>query len=131
MRKSEHMKFEHMDELHKFGKAIAEPFLKIKPTKTVTIMISREHADMQAEDVRRIMEMATEIKTADNRDDVLIQTAIAVGYANAMRLHGLINEEELHDLIDMLGTVGEDRLKEVSKLHNRLIFRHIRKAVRK
>lgn len=131
MRKNEHMKFEHMDELHKFGKAIAEPFLKIKPTKTVTIMISREHADMQAEDVRRIMEMATEIKTADNRDDVLIQTAIAVGYANAMRLHGLINEEELHDLIDMLGTVGEDQLKEVSKLHNRLIFRHIRKVVRK
>lgn len=131
MKKNEHMKFEHMDELHKFGKAIAEPFLKIKPTKAVTIMISREHAEMQAEDVRRIMEMAAEIKTADNHDDVLIQTAIAVGYANAMHLHGLISTDELHDLIDMLGTVGEDQLKEVNKLHNRLIFRHIRKVVRK
>lgn len=129
MKGKEHMKFEHMDELHKFGKAIAAPFLKISPAKTVTILISREHAEMQKEDVRRIMEMAAEIKTADNRDDVLIQTAIAVGYANAMHLHGLVSREELADLIDMLGTVGEDQLKNVSKLHNRLIFRHIRKAV--
>lgn len=131
MKEKEHMKFEHMDEVHKFMKGIAEHFLKATSAKTATILIRREHAEMQQEDIRRIMEMTAEIKTASNRDDVLIQTAIAVGYANAMRLHGLIGEEELHDVIDMLGTVGEEQLKEVNKLHNRLIFRHIRKVVRK
>ena len=84
---------------------------------------------MQKEDMGMIERMCSDILKSDSHDEVLIHTAIAVGYANAMKLHGVIDEEETTSLVDMLGTIGEDRIHEVDKMNLNIIMRHLRKKV--
>ena len=99
------------------------------PKKVVFIKVNPKRFQQQKEDMEMIQRLSKEIITADTHDDVMIQTAIAVGYVNAMKIHGVIDEKETSDLVNMLGVMGEDKLQEVDGLNIRIIMRHIRKRV--
>lgn len=97
--------------------------------KTVFIKARRGSTQRQAKDMEIIMQQARGILLADEHDEVLVETAIAVGYANAMFMHDLIDARELQNLVDMLGTMGEDTIKKVDKINLQTIMRHFRRAV--
>lgn len=114
---------------HRFHEKQEEIFNGQLPKKLVFIKVNSKKFDMQKEDMGMIERMCSDILKSDSHDEVLIHTAIAVGYANAMKLHGVIDEEETTSLVDMLGTIGEDRIHEVDKMNINIIMRHLRKKV--
>lgn len=99
------------------------------PKKVVFIKADPKKFQQQKEDMEMIERLSKEIITADTHEDVMIKTAIAVGYVNAMKIHGVIDDKETSDLVDMLGTIGEDKLQEMERLNLRIIMRNIRKKV--
>lgn len=105
----------------------AQPECEAK--RVCMIRAKRGQQARQAADLEIISKIAREIITAECHDDVLIQTAIAVGYANAMKMHGLITDTEAEDLVEWLGTVGSDALKRVDSVAHNIIMRHLRKVV--
>ena len=62
--------------------------------RVVIVKANPRCAGQQAEDMHMIERLCKDILIAETHDDVLIQTAIAVGYANAMRIHGIIEDTE-------------------------------------
>lgn len=99
------------------------------PKKVVFIKVNPKRFQQQKEDMEMIERLSKGIITADTHEDVMIKTAIAVGYVNAMKIHGVIDDKETSDLVDMLGTIGEDKLQEMDRLNLRVIMRNIRKKV--
>lgn len=97
--------------------------------RVVIVKANPRCAGQQAEDMHMIERLCKDILIAETHDDVLIQTAIAVGYANAMRIHGIIEDTEAVDIVEMLGTMGEDKLHEVEKINANIIMRRLRKKV--
>lgn len=97
--------------------------------RIVIVKVNPRCAGQQAEDMRMIERLCKDILIAETHDDVLIQTAITVGYANAMRIHGIIEDTEAVDIVEMLGTMGEDKLHEVEKINANIIMRRLRKKV--
>lgn len=97
--------------------------------RVVIVKANPSCAGQQAEDMHMIERLCKDILIAETHDDVLIQTAIAVGYANAMRIHGIIEDTEAVDIVEMLGTMGEDKLHEVEKINANIIMRRLRKKV--
>lgn len=83
----------------------------------------------QKADINTIIRLTKEIKTADTREAVMAQSGIACGYINAMNAHDLISDEEMQQLINMIGEVGEIRLHEVSKIEFKIFSRYFRKKV--
>ena len=71
--------------------------------------------EVQRQDMKTVETLLENVKVAKTRDLVYIQSAIAVGYANAMQAHGIIEEDELKRLNAMIGTIAERRLLEVEK----------------
>ena len=63
--------------------------------RVVIVKVNPRCAGQQAEDMHMIERLCKDILIAETHDDVLIQTAIAVGYANAMRIHGIIKDLSL------------------------------------
>lgn len=80
--------------------------------RVVIVKVNPRCAGQQAEDMRMIERLCKDILLAETHDDVLIQTAIAVGYANAMRIHGIIEDTEAVDIVEMLGTRRVDQHDE-------------------
>ena len=90
--------------------------------RVVIVKVNPRCAGQQAEDMHMIERLCKDILIAETHDDVLIQTAIAVGYAN-------IEDTEAVDIVEMLGTMGEDKLHEVEKINANIIMRRLRKKV--
>lgn len=101
----------------------------IKPKQTVKIHTVRNAADLQRSDVQMIQKIANEAATAETKEEAIISVAVAVGYANAMHQHGLITFEELNNLANMLGSLGEDTVKSIEDRERPILSRHFRKKV--
>lgn len=101
----------------------------ISPKKVIFIKVNQRRYEDQKADMTMIEKMSSDIMNAETHDEVLAHTCIAVGYVNAMKFHGIIDAEETTNLVDMLGAIGEDRLREVDKINLNIIMRHIRKKV--
>lgn len=84
----------------------------------------------QDEGIQTILNLCNSVIAAETHDETLVQSALAVGYANAMKAAGLIQSEELTDLIGMIGQIGEDKLKQIDSVERNIIMRHIRKKVK-
>lgn len=84
----------------------------------------------QDEGIQTISNLCNSVITAETHDETLVQAALAVGYANAMKAAGLIQSEELKDLIGMIGQIGEEKLKQIDSMERNIIMRHIRKKVK-
>lgn len=83
------------------------------PKKVVFIKVNPKRFQQQKKDMEMIKRLSKEIITADTHEDVMIQTAIAVGYINAMGIHGVIDDKETCDLVDLIGEMGEGKLQEM------------------
>lgn len=104
--------------------------LYLAALKKVTIERNPYRSQKQDEGIQTIFDLCNSINTAESHDEALVQSAIAVGYANAMQAAGLIQKQELADLIDMIGQIGEDKLKQIDSMERNIIMRHIRKKVK-
>lgn len=79
----------------------------------------------QKRDMKIMEGLIDEIKAAQKRDNVFMRAAIAVGYANAMEVHGIITEKELKRLNAMIGTLSERRLAEVDRQERKRFFNYL------
>lgn len=87
------------------------------------IKVNPKIAQIQQQDMKTIEKLIGQIKDAEEQNDVFVQSAIAVGYANAMQAHKVITEGELKRLNAMIGTIAERRLAEVQKIGRTRFFR--------
>lgn len=101
------------------------------PKKVVFIKVNPKRYEQQEEDMAMIERMSSNILESETHDEVILHMGIAVGYANAMKFHGIIDEAETSSLVDMLGTIGEDKLHEVDKINLNIIMHRLRKKVTK
>lgn len=96
---------------------------KDAPTGRVFIRANRQLIEAQRRDIKVVEKLLDDIKAAEDHDEVMIKTAIAVGYANAMQAHGIITEGELQRMNAVIGTIGERRLIEVDGEAHRTVFK--------
>lgn len=94
-------------------------------TGKVMIKADPKIIEVQRNDLNVIEKALDSVKTAQEHDFVYIHAAIAVGYANAMQAHGVIDEDELHKLNAMIGVIAERRLIEVDQANRKSIFKAI------
>lgn len=80
--------------------------------KGVIIHVWRAVRKWQEKGVRQLNELLEDIKEAQGRENVVAKTGIATGYANAMCHFGLISEEELKDVVRIIGQAGEKSLQK-------------------
>lgn len=95
------------------------------PASKVLIKADPKIIEVQRNDLNVIEKALDSVKTAQEHDFVYIHAAIAVGYANAMQAHGVIDEDELHRLNAMIGVIAERRLIEVDQANRKSIFKAI------
>lgn len=112
-----------------FEEAINRMYAEMKVKKAVQIRLRRGISARQKMDLEIIMEQCRKAMSASSREEIITHTGIAVGYANAMQQHGLISDEELQDLIDMLDEISEDRMETVEQMNRNIISRLLRKVV--
>lgn len=104
----------------------------VQEKKTVYVKIRRGLEHQQAQGIEIIARMVKEIIMAQEREDVIANAGIAVGYANAMQKCGLLSEDELAEMIEMLEQIGEDALDRTEKQSRRpFLFRTLFKKVAK
>lgn len=93
----------------------------------VLIKANPEKIEMQRHDMTIIEDLINRVKGSDSKSEVYTTAAIAVGYANAMQVHGVITENELKRLNALIGTIAERRLAEVdSKSRGKFFARLLR-----
>jgi len=83
----------------------------------------------QVYDVAIISKLIKNARNAESENQVIIQSAIAVGYVNAMQEHEYISEEEMVRIINMIARVGEKRLEELQSVTKARSFDWIRRKV--
>lgn len=83
----------------------------------------------QVYDVAIISKLIKNARNAESENQVIIQSAIAVGYVNAMQEHEYISEEEMVRIINMIARGGEKRLEELQLVTKARAFDWIRRKV--
>lgn len=91
----------------------------------VLIKADPRKLEEQARDMKIIEGLIDDVKDAEDRDEVFVRAAIAVGYANAIQVHEMITETELKRLNALIGTIAEKRLAEVGKLERKAFFERL------
>lgn len=92
----------------------------------VLIKADPKMIEVQRADMNTIERLIARVKATEDREDLFVQSAIAVGYVNAMQAHGIIEEGELKQLNALIGTIAERRLAEVERLKHRKFLRTLR-----
>lgn len=69
----------------------------------------------QVQGLKIIEQLINDIHESPEREDAIVKTGIAVGYANAMKQDGLLSEKELEEMIEMIGQVGKKELDRIGK----------------
>ena len=91
--------------------------------KTAKVAAKRGRTMQQQSALNTIEKIVKEIMCATEKEDVIAQTGIAVGYANAMYHNDLMTKEELQEMIEMLGQTGENALARIEKARPTLLQR--------
>ena len=81
--------------------------------KTARVVLRRGRGRQQVEGLKIINQTLKKITNAVSRDEVHVQAGIATGYANAMQNVGLMSEDELIDIVDVIEQAGERALFRV------------------
>lgn len=89
----------------------------------VLIKANPKIVKIQQQDMEIIEKLIAQIKAAEGQRDVFIQSAITVGYVNAMKAHKVITESELKRLNVLIEMIAERRLSEVQKIGRARFFR--------
>lgn len=102
----------------------------VEMLKTARIAVRRGMRQQQQKGLKELNTLLQEIRLEKTKKDVYIQTGIATGYANAMRHFDLISENELKDVIDVIGQAGEQTARRIEAKNRPFWRRIIRKRVR-
>lgn len=102
----------------------------VEMLKTARIAVRRGMRQQQQEGLKELNTLLQEIRLGKTKKDVCTQTGIATGYANAMRRFDLISENELKDVIDVIGQAGEQTARRIEAASRPFWLRIIRKWVR-
>lgn len=97
-----------------------------KPKMKVDIIMRKGHERQQIEGIKIIASQIAATRKADTEQQTLIQSAIAVGYANAMKNNDLISEDELEEIMKMVTAAAEDNMKlieDINKANTKRLFR--------
>ncbi len=92
----------------------------------VLIKADPRKLEEQTRDMKIIEGLIDDVKEATDHDEVFVRAAIAVGYANAMEIHGIITAKELKRLNALIGTIAERRLAEIDRLERKKFFERLR-----
>lgn len=95
------------------GNIAEEVGIHKKMHKNARVVLRRGLLCQQMEGLKIINMALREITKAESRNDVYAQTGIATGYANAMKNYGLMSEDELNDVVDVIGQEGERALHRI------------------
>lgn len=87
----------------------------VETLKTAHIVMRRGRREWQEMGLRELNRSLQEIREAEDCEAVSTWTGIATGYANAMCHFGLMSEEELKDVIAVIGQAGEQTARRVRK----------------
>lgn len=101
----------------------------VEMLKTARIAVRRGMRQQQ-KGLKELNTLLQEIRLEKTKKDVYTQTGIATGYANAMRHFDLISENELKDVIDVIGQAGEQTARRIEAKNRPFWRRIIRKRVR-
>lgn len=85
----------------------------VEMLKTARIAVRRGMRQQQQKGLKELNTLLQEIRLEKTKKDVYTQTGIATGYANAMRHFDLISENELKDVIDVIGQAGEQTASRI------------------
>lgn len=102
----------------------------VEMLKTARIAVRRGMRQQQQKGLKELNTLLQEIRLEKTKKDVYTQTGIATGYANAMRHFDLISENELKDVIDVIGQAGEQTASRIEAKKRPFWRRIIRKRVR-
>lgn len=81
--------------------------------KTARVAVRRGMRQKQQKGLKELNTLLQEIRLEKTKKDVYTQTGIATGYANAMQHFELISENELKDVIDVIGQAGEETARRI------------------
>ena len=96
---------------------------------TVDIKMRRGYAVQQRSDLKIIEKQLEATRTADTQEQTLTQSAIAVGYANAMRNHNLVDDEELKGMLALIEKIANDNIEMIQHIEKGRLGRIFRKKV--
>ena len=85
----------------------------VEMNKTARIVLRQGRIRQQVDGLKIINQTLQEITKATSSDDIHAQTGIATGYANAMQNLGLMSEDELKEIIAVIGQAGERALHRI------------------
>ena len=97
------------------GNIAEEVGIHKKMHKNARVVLRRGRFRQQMEGLKIINMTLREITKAESRNDVYAQAGIATGYANAMQNDGLMSEDELKDVVDVIGQEGERALFRIEE----------------
>ncbi|MCM1088947.1 MAG: hypothetical protein NC419_12385 [Muribaculaceae bacterium] len=85
----------------------------VEMRKTARIAARRGMVRQQVKGLGELNKLLKEIREVQDRESLVTQTGIATGYANAMSHFCLISEDELKDVIEVIGQAGESAVKRI------------------
>ena len=102
----------------------------VETLKTAHIAVKRGMRRQQQKGLKELNTLLQEIRQEKTKKDVCTRTGIATGYANAMYHFELISENELKDVISVIGQAGEQTARRIETASRPFWLRIIRKWVR-
>lgn len=103
----------------------------VEMLKTARVAVRRGMRQQQQKGLKELNALLQKIRLEKTKKDVYTQTGIATGYANAMRHFDLISENELKDIIDVIGQAGEQTDRRIEAKNHHFWWHVIRKWARK
>lgn len=100
-----------------------------RPKMKIDISLRSGIEERQTEGIKIIANQMKAARTADTEEQTLIQSAIAVGYANAMRNNNLLSSEELEGILNMITKTAEDNRKLLQDISRTSVKRSFWKKV--
>lgn len=121
------------DTLHKSARLDIEKIAQaagVEMTKSVSITARHGVFCQQETGLKELNKLLKGIREAKDRESVMTKTGIATGYANAMRHFDLISENELKDVIEVIGQAGEKTASRIKSTNRPFWLQIFRKRVR-
>lgn len=97
----------------KSGMKRTEDAADIRTRKTAHVALRRGLVKEQSEGVGILNSTLLAMKAEKKRDTAILYAGIAAGYANAMHQHGLMSDDELEGVIEIINQAGKDAMHRI------------------
>lgn len=114
---------ENQKEIEKIAQAAG-----VEMNKTARIHERRGRRAVQGMGLKELDKLLKRIKETSDPEDVVIQMSIATGYANAMCQFGLMSDEELKEVIEVIEQAGKMAIHRIMNARHSIWSRIIGKS---